>query len=242
MRDYLATVQTHYPSAQITREALDRYLEIIKIKLSLQPSQIALADSLCCDEVDSLQFPKNDMIGPFKMGGLGGYPFAGLTGMAAFSSHIPEGGGAILFYGPHIGITRDGTIGKTKRAGQQAHSRCCGSATGALSNFLDNNIKPADITGPDYQQQVIEQLLLEQGERLKGTEKPVWETIQILYEAIDQQISFLVGQTAFPCQYIIKCGGIFINGDNGEGSFWDAKRFEAIDTKNDETIQLLENQ
>ena len=41
-----------------------------------------------------------DLLGPFKMGGLNGFPFTGLTGMSAFSSHVPDNGAVLIFYGP----------------------------------------------------------------------------------------------------------------------------------------------
>ena len=241
MQDYLATVQTHYPSAQTTEKTLNQCLSIIEKNLGLFPPQIALADSLCCDEVNSLQFPSHEMLGPFKMGGLGGYPFAGLTGMGAFSHHIPEEGAALLFYGPHIGISRDGTVGKIKRGGQSEHSGCCGSATGALARFQDKNIKSTDITSPDYQQQMIEQLLLEEGDRLKSADNPVLKTTQILYEAIDRQIEMLASQTPFPCKYLINCGGIFINGDHDAESFWASKRLEILDLQANERTDMQDD-
>ena len=37
----------------------------------------------------------NVLFGPFIMGGLGGIPFSGQTGMTAFAHHIPDGGSAL---------------------------------------------------------------------------------------------------------------------------------------------------
>ncbi|MCD8539389.1 MAG: hypothetical protein LRY55_06200, partial [Leadbetterella sp.] len=71
------------------------------------------------------------MLGPFKMGGLNGYPFAGITGMNAFAHHVPEDGAVIVFYAPHIGITAEGNIGEISRIGQSRNSACCGAAKGA---------------------------------------------------------------------------------------------------------------
>ena len=49
------------------------------------------------------------------MGGLDGFPFTGLTGMGAFASHVPDDGAVFVYYGPHIGITKDGVIGEIHR-------------------------------------------------------------------------------------------------------------------------------
>ncbi|WP_366521727.1 hypothetical protein [uncultured Proteiniphilum sp.] len=42
-----------------------------------------------------------------------------------------------IYYGPHIGISRDGHIGKR----QSELSNCCGAAPGALDKLLNNIIE-----------------------------------------------------------------------------------------------------
>lgn len=38
--------------------------------------------------------------------------------MGAFASHVPDEGAVSIYYGPHIGITQNGTIGEIHRLGQ----------------------------------------------------------------------------------------------------------------------------
>src|SRR6056297_2982708 len=88
------------------------------------------ATSVCSDEVNQSLHQLDEYFetfGPFILGGISGIPFAGKTGFKAFSSHIPDDGGALIIYGPHIGITNNGIVGKVHREGQKTESSCCGS-------------------------------------------------------------------------------------------------------------------
>ena len=90
----LSTVQQHYPSAVNSRDFILNTFRAIHDRLQLSPSQLLLAHSICSDDVNSIEYPEEGraMLGPFNLGGLDGYPFAGLTGMAAFAGHVPDDG------------------------------------------------------------------------------------------------------------------------------------------------------
>ena len=68
----------------------------------------------------------------FPLSGLGGFPFTGKTGWAAFSGHCPEDGNIVIMFAPHVGIDREGNVGKIERMGQKCVSTACGAAIGAL--------------------------------------------------------------------------------------------------------------
>lgn len=227
----LKTVRKWYPNALTTTETIDRLLDTIEKKLGLTPNQLMHADSMCCDDVNAIQYPPRayEMLGPFKMGGLDGYPFAGLTGMNAFAHHVPEDGAVLVFYAPHIGITKDGTIGEISRIGQSKNSACCGAAKGALAKLLNNEILKGHVTDLDYQMNTIEQILLAQSDRIKAAKNQIFEATEVMYEAIDERFGELIDQTTYPCKYVIRVGGIFINGDKDMGSFCSYKRFDYID-------------
>jgi len=40
----------------------------------------------------------------FTISGIGGLPFVGKTGWAAFSSHVPEDGNVVVLFAPHVGV------------------------------------------------------------------------------------------------------------------------------------------
>jgi hypothetical protein len=111
---HLETVKKWYPNAKTTSDTVNKLLDVIENKLGLQPNQLMHADSMCCDDVNAIQYPPRayEMLGPFKMGGLNGYPFAGVTGMNAFAAPCTRRRSCSRFYAPHIGITKDGTIEK----------------------------------------------------------------------------------------------------------------------------------
>lgn len=96
-----------------------------------------LATSLCCDELarrledDFVRVYGNN----FNLGGLSGFPFAGNTGFGAMAAHIPDDGYCLVVYGPHVGVTQDGIVGKVERPGIELIDTCCGSAV-AASNYV----------------------------------------------------------------------------------------------------------
>ncbi|WP_222943801.1 hypothetical protein [Pedobacter sp. N36a] len=49
------------------------------------------------DIKSGILFPlrSNEFLGPFKLGGLDGFPFAGWSGMGAFASHVPDDGAVL---------------------------------------------------------------------------------------------------------------------------------------------------
>lgn len=238
---FLGTVQKWYANAKTTEDTINRLLDVIESKLSLKPHQLMHADSMCCDDVNAIQYPPRayEMLGPFKMGGLNGYPFAGVTGMNAFAHHVPEDGAVVVFYAPHIGITADGKIGEIHRIGQSTNSACCGAAKGALGKLLKGEIEEGHVTDLDYQMNTIEQIFLKQAERIKSSANPIFEATEVMYEAINERIEELVAKTNYPCKYVVLIGAIFINGDKSMGSFCTYKRFEYIDLATRERHNLL---
>jgi len=173
------------------------------------------------------------------MGGLDGFPFTGLTGMGAFASHVPDGGAVFIYYGPHIGITKTGTLGEIHRFGQHKNSGCCGAAKAALNKLLSDQIKPGDINDIDYQMNTLEQILLRQRERVVHAPSPLFEATEVIYEAIDERINQLVNLTTYNCRYVILLGAVLINSDSDMGSFTQAKRFDIINMKTRERQDRL---
>ena len=240
-REKLELIRKHYPNATTTIDGVNKLIDFVEDKLDLEPSQIMFADSICSDDVNSIQYPARtqEFLGPFKMGGLDGFPFTGLTGMGAFASHVPDEGAVFIYYGPHIGITKNGTIGEIHRLGQSKNSGCCGAAKGALNKLLNNQIVEGNISELDYQMNTIEQILFKHQNRIVGAEIPLYEATEVIYEAIDERINTLVASTKYNCKYVILLGAILINSDSDIGSFSNPKRFDVINLATQERKSYL---
>jgi hypothetical protein len=237
----LDIVRKHFPNALTTSETVHRMLDILREQFNISPHQIMLADSICSDDVNTMEYPQRayQMLGPFKMGGLNGFPFAGLTGMNAFAHHVPEDGAVYIYYAPHIGMTRDGITGEINRIGQTKPSACCGAAKAALAKLLSGKIRVDEITELDYQQNNIEQIFFRRKDRIMNAPEPLVEATHVMYEAIEERINTLASKTEYPCQYLILMGGILINGDHDMGSFNACQRFEVINLATKERLDLM---
>lgn len=229
-REKLAIIHQYYPNAISTIDSVNKLIDYVEEELDLEPSSIMLADSICSDDVNSIQYPvrAQEFLGPFKMGGLDGYPFTGLTGMGAFASHVPDDGAVMIYYGPHIGISKEGVLGQIYRHGMQSSSGCCGAAKGALGKLLNNEIIDGNVTDIDYQMNTIEQILFRQKDRIVNAKNQLYEATEVIYEAVDARINELVAKTKYNCKYVILVGAIHINSDADMGSFTATKRFEVI--------------
>jgi len=241
-REKLNIIRNWYPDAVTTIDCVNKIIDYVENELDLEPKQVMLADSVCSDDVNSIQYPARtqEFLGPFKMGGLDGFPFTGLTGMAAFASHVPDDGAVFIYYGPHIGITKDSVIGEIHRLGQSKNSGCCGAAKGALGKLINNQITEGNITDLDYQMNTIEQILLNSEERVLNAETPLFEATEVIYEAIDKRINELVDKTNYNCRYVILAGAILINSDSDMGSFTQIRRFDIIDLSTNERQNKLD--
>ena len=242
-REKLAFVRKYYPNAITTIDGVNKLIDYVEEQLDLETGQIMMADSICSDDVNSIQYPvrAHEFLGPFKLGGLNGYPFAGLTGMGAFASHVPDSGAVLIYYGPHIGITQRGSIGEIHRFGQEINSGCCGAARAGLQKLINGDILPGKVSDLDYQMNVLEQLLLAQRDRILSANEPLYEATEVIYEAIDTRINELVEKTNYNCRYVLLTGAILINSDSDIGSFNEIRRFDVIDLKEKKRFSALQD-
>ena len=168
-----------------------------------------VAFSLCSDEVNRpLEEVFYGWYGEhFNMGGLAGFPFAGVTGFGAMASHIPDGGSCLLVYGPHVGVDSDGLVGKVDRKGKSKSGSCCGSAVAASKYITAVYRGDAETVGPptdltDAQQNYVAAALLPYGERVATASDPMVELPFACFEPIDAMM-----------EKIVKKGGIKVGGD-----------------------------
>ena len=171
-RKFDKIVKDEFPNAKDAKDTSIHFLGRMQIEHKIDISKVLMATSVCSDDINvpSTTF-FNVLFGPFIMGGLGGIPFAGQTGMTAFAHHIPDGGSAFIFYGPHIGITLDGELGKMYRPRQEETGNSCGALMLALDRLKDGNYKPI-LNEDDYQQMRLEESLLSYREEILDSDNP----------------------------------------------------------------------
>lgn len=211
-------VKEHYPKA----ETLSSLEEVILQKLSdegVESSDCIWGTSICSDEVNNTVNILSKHFaapGPFRFGGLSGIPFTGKTGFRAFASHIPEGGSAVIVFGPHIGISKDGKAGELEREGQSEHSTCCGSLIAGLENVRAGKVLMVD--RDDYQQGQVNKLLIENYEEIKKADHPIKKTTEVAYNQIKRELTDIISacKENLGTTSVLTIGGIVINTDHDE--------------------------
>lgn len=237
LTDISPVVRNFYPDAVPLNSLMRNVIQAIFNEFDYTPGQILLANSICSDDINSIEYPAEarQMLGSFELGGLNGFPFSGLTGMSAFASHVPDDGAVFIFYGPHIGITTHGKAGMVTRTGQYNETSCCGAAAAALAVINEPNR-----TDPlDEQMIFLENLLKENKERILNSGNPEMESAEVFFEAIDERIKLLISKTEFKGNHIFLLGGIIINCREKFGSFFSLRKNEVLDAVSKTAVSHL---
>lgn len=173
----------------------------------LQPygygSNTLYSTSLCSDEVNRpLEETLYTLFGEhFNMGGLAGFPFAGVTGFGAMASHIPDGGSCLVVYGPHVGVNKEGAVGTVNRRGKGKSGTCCGSAVAASKYVQAVYEGKAEPVGPpadasDAQQNYVATSLLPYAERIFTASDPMAELPYAIFQPIDEMMLKIIKKGA----------------------------------------------
>lgn len=232
-KQFDATVKNAFPGALDNYSFIKQLSSMLVEKNGCVKSNTLLATSFCCDEA-SRQL-EDDLEGTygrnFNLGGLAGFPWAGQTGFAAMAHHIPEGGNCLLVYGPHVGITKEGLVGKVERGGIAKPDTCCGSAVAASNYARDITDGRAMISTnlnsfTDFQQGAIQQMILPHCKRLDEAKDRMLELPYALYESQDLLMTTIAesGASATP-NGVILLGGIQINTGPTTADYFHPLRF-----------------
>ena len=146
----LTAIKKHFPTA-----LPGAFIEQMAFKtlenLGFNKNNTVFTFSSCPDELNHNNY-KEDVTKimaqrwgeSFPLGGLAGIPFTGKTGWIAFSHHIPEQGNIFAMYGPHVGVTEDGEVGKINRPGMKNSTKACGASIGAYKHILKPLLNKTD--------------------------------------------------------------------------------------------------
>lgn len=224
-------VREFYPHAMSVREFIPKAYEVMR-EADVDPKNVLVAQSICSDDINSIQYPSEirQTLGPFYLGGLGGYPCAGLTAMDAFAHHVPEQGAPCIFYGPHIGIGEREEIGNIWRPGQSHPTTCCGAVIHALQKLERNEISGTDEEDPlDHQAQTLEQILLKSADRIRQSKNHLLEAVEVLLEASGDMINKLIARTDYHRRHLFVFGGVIINSDGQSQAIVEVRRCDTYD-------------
>lgn len=217
-----ALVRGHYPGAlpaSAFRRAMIRWLEE---ELGLGMDHILLATSVCADDVVFItdvagnietQRATHDMFGLFEMGGLAGLPFTGKTGMTAFAHHVPDQGAACIVYGPHIGMTDDGQLGRLLRPGQHDHTAACGALALAIHHFQSHTDYQPVLDEDDSQEALLELRLKPHMAQILAAPHALVAATEAVYGIIHALVHRYVAavKQQFRCERIALVGALIIN-------------------------------
>lgn len=222
---------------------------LLFVEISVRLKMEYLCSTFYCTVSSTSLMMKNSHI-PFCLFfvGLAGFPFAGNTGFGAMSAHIPDDGSCLVIYAPHVGISKEGVVGKVERVGIDLVDNCCGSAIVA-SNFLKGitdggaTINPSPQKWTDFQQNAVQELILPHGKRLSDAgDNRMVELPYALYDSQDVLVREIVqkGCGGGKKNGYALLGGIQINTAPDTLDYFVPLRFDLVNTKGEVTKDLLE--
>lgn len=211
-------------------------------------SNTLVATSFCVDELSRVNEKDfAEVFGPtFNMGGLAGFPMAGVTGFGAMASHIPDGGNCVVVFAPHVGVDSKGNVGTVERVGRANGGACCGSAvaaSGYVAGVLSGSVeKSGPPTEPlDAGQAFVGSMLLPQAARLDKAPEKMAELPYAIYDAQKEFVDKIVkaGCGNVKDGKIAVLGGVQINTPPGLSDYFLPLSFEVLDNKGNKIEDML---
>lgn len=221
-----------YPDAKSSDEIRSFIWNTIEERMGLDEHQILFIESSSGNDASPIKTLTTEKSkAPFvNIGGLAGFPFQGISGLAIAPEVISENGGVLIFYVCDVDLKQDVNA---PVAGETLPRRGSAIST-ALKKLVNNQILLEHISEMDYQMNFIEQLLFREQRKIKTAVVPLLEAAEVVYEAIDRRIQLLFAKTNYMCRYAFLVGAIrFWDQSTGE-SYYVLKRFMCLDpvTKN----------
>ena len=248
----IGKVEESFPGALPSHRMAKQVGKLLE-KHGYNATNTLLSTSLCSDEVNrDIEDEMRQYFGnSYAIGGLAGFAFGGVVGFGNMAHHIPTGGHGLVFFGPHVGIDFDLTVGKVNRRGHKGSSECCGPASAALeycrrvkAGELGEIGTPKDIT--ESQQTWVCHELLPMTDRILKEEGDAAQSIQLaasLYEAQDAMMGRILAKAGDQIREDSKIaflGGITINTPEGSAEYFLPKKFVVMDNKGMVVDDLLE--
>lgn len=247
----IGKVEQSFPGALPSHRMAKQASKLLE-KHGYNDTNTLLTTSLSSDEVNrDIEDEMRQHFGnAYAIGGLAGFAFGGVVGFGNMAHHIPNGGHGLVFYGPHVGIDFDMTVGKVNRPGQKESSECCGPALAALeycrrvkAGEVGEIGTPEDITESQYTWICHE--LLPMTDRILKEDGEEAQRIQLttsLYDAQDAMMGRILAKAKDQIREDTKIaflGGITINTPEGSAEYFLPKKFVVMDNKGTVLADLL---
>jgi hypothetical protein len=220
-----------FPRALPAKAVFQRSRLYLTQNFDMTPSNTILGTSICPDEINNGKGGFADLANTywgeyFPLGGLGGLPLVGKTGWGAFSHHCPESGNIFVMYGPHVGVSEAGEIGKFNRVGQNSSSSACGAFVGAYKQTMNWSGEREKLDGSDMEQQFIRSELGPFTKGISETENPMTQLAYKAFDIVDKQMEGIVSMDPKYFKRLVLLGGIQVNTPVGTPDHFQPMKFE----------------
>uniref|UniRef100_A0A7S4TBW6 Limiting CO2-inducible protein B/C beta carbonyic anhydrase domain-containing protein n=1 Tax=Alexandrium monilatum TaxID=311494 RepID=A0A7S4TBW6_9DINO len=128
-------------------------------------------------------------------------------GFFAMSHNVPEDGHILVVFGPHIGITPDGELGKVLRRGRSAKSTC-GALTTAYDQLTSGGRPRGDRREPYWAW--IRDALRPHLAAVRDSSQPMMALVRKFYQIVEDQV-LAITTTSYCPGNLVLLGGITIN-------------------------------
>jgi len=212
-KDAVQTVRKCFPGALEAEEVARRSKRFLVRQYQFTAENTIYGESTCPDEINHMEcslgsYLQQDWGECFQMGGIGGCPYVGKTGYDALINHVPDDGNVVIMFGPHVGISPNGEVGKYSRVGQAKLSTACGAAIAAYNAGKAGDT--SDQGDQDIQQSMLKRKLGKQAGEIAKSKVPMAELAKRAYNLVEEMImEFAEPTDGF--KHLVLIGGIQIN-------------------------------
>lgn len=241
------SLKAFFPTALTSKETADRIVRVLKERGYVE-ANTCFGASICSDEINRTSNTDFCLFtalkeeygheGAFELGGLAGIPFVGKSGLGAYAHHVPDkdtqAGKLLILYGPHVGISEAGDVGKIRRVGRAKLSGSCGAGIGAYQ-AIARSAKQGVSRDYDFSEEYIIQELQKRFskdpsalDRKAPVDPIVYTTYQVYCMSRDLLYSSVASSgTLDECDEIAMVGGVIIN-QYGDTDYFQPLSFQAV--------------
>jgi hypothetical protein len=208
-----STIDKYFKGALEAKEVARRTKRLLTRQYGFKQENVMYGESTCPDEINHMDcslgsYMQQDWGEVFQMGGIGGCPYVGKFGYQAMLAHAPDNGNVVILFGPHVGISPAGEVGKFSRIGQKKLSTACGAAIAAFNAGLSGDV--SDQGDQDIQQSFLKERLGTQAGQIARAENPMAELAHRAYALVEQMMIDIADPPAEFAHFAL-IGGIQIN-------------------------------